>query len=92
MKKIVLFFAAVLFIVPLNLQADDEGVGNPAVEAVTQTSKNDGQLLNLDTSRASSRIDELAQDVQDLQRNVRDQNDRINNLERAISDLRRDRR
>ena len=49
----------------------------------------EGELVNLNTSRALVQIDELIRRVSDLERGKRSQDERIRNVERTVDDLKR---
>ena len=49
----------------------------------------EGELVNLNTSRAQAQIDQLVRQVADLERNKRLQDERIRNIERTVDDLKR---
>lgn len=49
----------------------------------------EGELVNLNTSRALGQIDELVRRVSDLERAKRSQDERIRNVERTVDDLKR---
>ena len=102
MKKITIFllFLALVSARPLlaveadsssaGLGADSDAVATvppPATEHRTVSSPE--KLLNLDSSRAASRITDLERRVDDLERQMRYQEDHIRTLEREIEDLRR---
>ena len=72
-------------------------VGAPAVSAeegedltppkVTLTSSD--QLVNIETRRATSKVDDLERRFRDFEHSQRSLDDRIRNLERSVSDLKR---
>ncbi len=69
--------------------ADDES-DNPGT-AVGGSRKAEGKLVNLESSLAIDRIDDLQRRFQDLERSSRYLDERVRSLERTVDELRRHR-
>lgn len=83
-KKILLLF--ILLIASAPLQAQDE-----QSELVKNSNRQTAEtrLVNMDSSRFESRLDELERRISQLERENKDQDNRIRSLDRALDTLER---
>jgi chromosome segregation ATPase len=86
MKKILFILLAAAAVTPLAFaQPDSEEL----VPARTTGGSQPGQLVDLETRRIYSKLDDLERRLRDLERNQRSADDRVRSMERSVSDLRR---
>jgi hypothetical protein len=84
MKKILFTILMVIALASVAFSATEE-----ELVPIKNNQNNSGQLVDIETRRSSSKVDDLERRIRDLERAQRTTEDRVRDLDRQVSDLRR---